>query len=165
MYSLKMVTKWPDWLADFMAKKDLNNKGLAIKLEIAQSTVGNWLNGEKPKSEMIIKLATLAGDDPADLFSVVNGLFVLRGEQELTGSITKSTTVVETERYLDILEELEFISDDGLDLLKAQIRHVLRDRYPRAGNTAHHLEGGGESDGSEQGKADEQGTPDNSNSR
>lgn len=158
-----METTWPEWLKEFMVGRDLNQKGLAKLLGVSPSTVGNWIEGEKPKSEMIIRLAALAEADPADLFVIVNGLFVLRDDKSAAGS-GDGDDAPDLERYRTILQEMEYLSDAGLELLRAQIRHVLRDRFPRAEYKAHRREGGGDKDASTEGEQGQESAADRANS-
>lgn len=74
MYSGVVNISWTNWLEALMKEKQLNNKGLAALLKISPSTVGNWLAGAKPETDSILRLAELAGEVPARVFNIANGL-------------------------------------------------------------------------------------------
>ena len=111
-YSGFMTTTWLTWLADLMAKKEVNNKGLATLLGISPSTVGNWKDGVKPEADMIVRLAALAHQNAAELFALVYGVAGPDGD---SGQTPRS------QRIEELAEKIAQLGDDDQDELDALI--------------------------------------------
>lgn len=77
------MSQFSDLLRSKMAEMNINNKGLAVLVEVSPSTVGAWLDDVyPPQAENLMRLAEVIRESPLRLFNIVYGLPLPNGAKE-----------------------------------------------------------------------------------
>lgn len=132
-----MPVSFRDWVRSVRRKKNLTQEDFATAVGVSQTTVSQWESGRNGPS--LANLKAIAKLDDKKLAEVAHYVDETSGGEGGEGDTDQGLAIDQPggmERYLSLIEQLEFISDEGIALLHDQIRFVLRERYPRVSQEA-----------------------------
>ena len=115
--------EFKDWVKEQLETNNWTYQGLGLLIGVAHTTVGQWAHGNNlPDPKTLRRLAEVTNTDEIELFKMVGYL----SEEAGANGEKKLHPLIEA-----AVREMEDMSEEGIQLVVDQVRHVLKKRYPK----------------------------------
>lgn len=114
------------WLRQKMVREGWTQESLAKAVVVTQPTIGQWLLGERPRPDALIRLAKATEEDVWFLFNMVYDLPLPNGNGQGEYNLDRPL-------MREIIRALPGVDDLGLRLVWDHLRLVVKPRYGRSG--------------------------------
>jgi transcriptional regulator with XRE-family HTH domain len=122
-YHFGVSENFKDWLLAEIERRGWSYETLARKVGVTHSSISQWTSGKyPPKPGQLRKIAEVMGADEIELFKMVGHLSpeAGKGNGEMLPPLIRAA-----------VREMDDMSEEGIQLVIDQMRHVLKKRYPK----------------------------------
>ena len=113
--NVKENLQWPQRLVELMGKKGLNASQLGKQISVSHVTIGNYLDGQLPKGEHLVSLASYFGITMDELVGL--------GERKIT-SLSEAAPAYFDSSELDLWKRRAKMAEQELHDLKSKLREM-----------------------------------------